>query len=156
MKRLMIAAIAAGVLAAAPALAHDYKLGNLEIAHPWSRATAPAAANGAAYMVLTANGKDTDRLVSAASPAAEKVELHTHLMEDGVMKMRPVAGIEVTPGSPTALQPGGLHIMLLGLKHPLTKGKSFPLTLTFEKAGSVTVEVAVDAAGASAGGHNKH
>ncbi|MBP2232607.1 copper(I)-binding protein [Azospirillum agricola] len=72
---------------------------------------------------------------------------------NGVMKMRPVDVIEVTPGSPTALQPGGLHIMLLGLKQPLVKGKAFPLTLTFEKAGPVTVQVDVQGAGAAAPSH---
>ena len=142
------------MFAAGTALAHGYKAGSVEIEHPWARATAPSAQNGAAYLVLNGTGKESDRLVSAATPAAEKAELHTHLMDNGVMKMRPVDAIEVTPGSPTALQPGGLHIMLLGLKQPLVKGKAFPLTLTFEKAGPVTVQVAVQGAGAAAPAHD--
>ena len=138
------------MFAAGTALAHGYKAGSIEIEHPWARATAPSAQNGAAYLVLNGTGKESDRLLSAATPVAEKAELHTHLMDNGVMKMRPVDAIEVTPGSPTALQPGGLHIMLLGLKQPLVKGKAFPLTLTFEKAGPVTVQVDVQGAGAAA------
>lgn len=151
MKRFIAVSLAALTLAAGAAFAHDYKKGGVHVDHPWSRATAPQARNGAAYFVLNATGADSDRLVSAASPVAEKVELHTHLMEDGVMKMRPVVAIEVAPGSPTALQPGGLHVMLLGLKAPLVKGEKFPLTLTFEKAGELKVDVNVEDAGAGGG-----
>lgn len=151
MKRFIAVSIAALTLAAGAAFAHDYKKGGVHVDHPWSRATAPQARNGAAYFVLNATGADSDRLLSAASPVAEKVELHTHLMEDGVMKMRPVVAIEVAPGSPTALQPGGLHVMLLGLKAPLVKGEKFPLTLTFEKAGELKVDVNVEDAGAGGG-----
>lgn len=160
MKRLISVSLAAALtFIAGAALAHDYKKGGVHVDHPWSRATAPQARNGAAYFVLNATGAEGDRLLSAASPAAEKVELHTHLMEDGVMKMRPVTAIEVTPGSPTMLQPGGLHVMLLGLKAPLARGEKFPLTLTFEKAGELKVDVNVEEAGAGAGapgGMHKH
>lgn len=151
MRTLTLAALM--MVAAGGALAHGFKAGAIEIDHPWARATAPSAQNGAAYLVLNGTGRESDRLVSAATPIAEKAELHTHLMDNGVMKMRPVDAIEVTPGSPTALQPGGLHIMLFGLKQPLAKGKAFPLTLTFEKAGSVTVQVDVEGAGAGAPSH---
>jgi len=146
----------AAVLAVAvmgSAAAHGHKAGPIEVEHPWARATAASMSNGAAYMVLNSHGTEPDRLVSASSPVAERAELHMHMMDNGVMKMRPVNAIEVTPGSPTTLAPGGLHIMLFGLKQPLTKGKAFPLTLTFEKAGSVTVEVDVQAAGAAAPAH---
>lgn len=151
MRTLTLAALM--MVAAGGALAHGFKAGAIEIDHPWARATAPSAQNGAAYLVLNGTGQESDRLLSAATPAADKAELHTHLMDNGVMKMRPVDAIEVTPGSPTALQPGGLHIMLFGLKQPLVKGKTFPLTLTFEKAGSVTVQVDVEGAGAAAPSH---
>lgn len=156
MKRFIAVSLAALTLAAlpfaaGPVSAHDYKQGGVHVDHPWSRATAPQARNGAAYFVLNATGAESDRLLSAASPVAEKVELHTHLMEDGVMKMRPVTAIEVAPGSPTTLQPGGLHVMLLGLKAPLAKGEKFPLTLKFEKAGELKVDVKVEDAGAGAG-----
>ncbi|PWC53831.1 hypothetical protein TSO221_09915 [Azospirillum sp. TSO22-1] len=151
MRTMTLAAVLA--VAAGTALAHGYKAGAVEIEHPWARATAGTAQNGAAYMVLTGHGKDADRLVSVSTPVADKAELHLHMMDNGVMKMRPVDAIEVMPGSPTTLAPGGLHIMLLGLKQPLVKGKAFPLTLTFEKGGPVTVEVDVQGAGAAAPAH---
>lgn len=153
MKTLSLAVAATLLLSTAGALAHGYKAGTVEIDHPWSRATAPSAPNGAAYFVLNNAGKEEDRLTSASSPVAEKAELHTHIADNGVMKMRPVTAIEVVPGSPTPLAPGGLHIMLLGLKQPLVKGKAFPLTLVFEKGGPVTVQVEVQGPGETAPGH---
>ncbi len=153
MARLLCLATTLVLLGASAASAHGFKAGAVEIDHPWSRATAPSAANGAAYFVLSTNGKEEDRLLSASTPVAEKAELHTHLMDNGVMKMRPVNAIEVAPGSPTALAPGGLHVMLLGLKQPLVKGKSFPLTLVFEKAGPTVVQVDVQGAGETAPSH---
>ncbi|MGQ9365875.1 copper chaperone PCu(A)C [Azospirillum sp. A39] len=150
MKTVFAAALAAA-LAAGPVLAADAPAGSagtIAVVAPWARATAPHAKVGGAYMTLTNSGSTADRLLSAASPAAEKVELHTHLMDQGVMRMRPVEDIAVEPGTPTVLQPGGLHVMLMGLKQPLTEGSRFPLTLTFETAGAVTVEVPVQAAGA--------
>ncbi|NUB27655.1 copper chaperone PCu(A)C [Azospirillum brasilense] len=148
---LVLAALVA--LTAGTALAHGFKAGPVDIEHPWARATAPSAPNGSAYMVLSTHGPDSDRLLSASTPVADKAELHTHLMDNGVMKMRQVDAIEVSPGSPTALQPGGLHVMLFGLKQPLAPGKAFPLTLTFEKAGPVTVQVDVQSAGSAAPSH---
>jgi copper(I)-binding protein len=96
--------------------------------------------------------------VSASAPVANKVELHTHIKDGPVMKMREVASIEVGPHAKVALKPGGLHIMMIGLKKPLEKGSHFPLTLTFEKAGKMTVEVTVEAAGAMGmgGDHGAH
>ena len=115
---------------------------------PWARASAGMAANGAAYMTITDDGAQPDRLVAASSPVCATAQLHTHMMKDGVMEMRPIAGIDVNPGTAVRLQPGGLHVMLMQLKKPLKQGQTFPLTLTFEKAGAVTVEVAVGAPGA--------
>jgi hypothetical protein len=138
--------LAAALSFAPAASAHDYKLGDLTIDHPWARAS--VAANGAAYMVISTSGTAPDQLVAAASPVAGKVELHTQIIEGDVMRMRPVKAIEVNIGEPAVLKPGGLHVMLIGLKAPLKEGEKFPLTLTFEKAGSVTVDVAVQSAGA--------
>ena len=84
-----------------------------------------------------------DRLVAVASPLAGKVELHAHLHEGGVMKMREVEAIDVAPGKPAKLETGGLHIMIMDLKQPLKAGETIPLTLTFEKAGKVEVQVPV-------------
>lgn len=133
------------MLLSGPATAHGYEIGDLVIDHLWSRAT--SARNGATYMILVNEGEEADRLVKAASPVATKAELHIHLMENNVMKMRPVEAVEMHPGEPTVLWPGGLHIMLIGLNKPLEVGDSFPLTLTFEKAGSVEVEVNVEKTG---------
>lgn len=138
-------------LATATAIAHDYKVGAISIDHPWARASMGMAKAGAAYMVLTNNGSAPDRLLSASAEVADAVELHTHLMEDGVMRMRQVQAIEVAPGEPSVLEPGGLHVMLIGLKQPLAAGETFPMTLTFEQAGEVTVEVAVEAMGSGQG-----
>lgn len=143
--RLPIALLALG-LAAAGAQAHEYKLGDLLIDHPWARASIGKAPNGAAYMTITTGSQDADLLVGVESAVAERVELHTHLNEDGVMKMRPVEAIEVAPGEPTLLQPGGLHVMLMGLKAPLAAGESFPMTLVFARSGRIEVEVKIEEA----------
>ncbi|MBL8658886.1 MAG: copper chaperone PCu(A)C [Rhodospirillales bacterium] len=139
-------ALAAALSFAPAAWAHEYKLGNLTIDHPWARAS--VAANGAAYMIIGTSADTPDQLVAATSPAAGKVELHTHIVEGDIMRMRPVKAIEINPGEPAVLKPGGLHVMLIGLKAPLKEGEKFPLTLTFEKAGTVTVDVIVQGAGA--------
>ncbi|KAA0592598.1 copper(I)-binding protein [Azospirillum lipoferum] len=150
MKHILGIAAALALFGAGTALAHSYKAGPIEIGHPWARATAPSAPNGGAYLSLTNTGTTEDHLVAASTPAAEKAELHTHLNENGVMKMREVPPIAIAPGETVKFAPGGLHIMLLGLKQPLEKGARIPMTLRFEKAGSVEVEIAVEAAGQAA------
>ncbi|WP_245837798.1 copper chaperone PCu(A)C [Niveispirillum lacus] len=132
----------------------------ISVSNPFSRASAPQAKAGAAFMTLSIDA-GADKLLGASSPVAETVELHTHLMEGGIARMRPVeGGIAVTAGTPTELKPGGLHIMLMGLKAPLKQGESFPLTLKFEKAGEVPVTVPVQGPGAMAPmkghGHDGH
>ena len=148
---------AATLLVGSAAGAEDFKIGSLTIDQPWARAS--VTETGAAYMTITNNGTTPDELVSAAAPVAGKVELHTHIAEGDVMRMRPVGEIDIGAGQSAMLKPGGLHIMLMGLKTPLKEGETFPLTLTFKKAGEVTVDVPVQAAGASApehmGGHMK-
>ena len=131
----------------------------IQLEQPWARESPPMVKNGAAYMTLVNTGAETDRLLSASGEVAETIELHTHLLENNVMKMRKVDAIEVAPGEPTALKPGGLHVMLLGLKKPLVAGQTFPLTLKFEKAGEVPVQVMVrgkDAATQPGSGHAHH
>lgn len=146
MVRLSLAGAVLGTLVVlASARAEGQTFGDLTIDHPWARAS--AIANSAAYMVITTKGDAPDRLVAASSPVAATVELHTHVVEGDVMRMRPVKAIDIDPGAPAVLAPGGLHVMLMGLKGPLEEGKRFPLTLTFEKAGPVTIDVPVAAAG---------
>jgi periplasmic copper chaperone A len=120
--------------------------GQVEIKDAWARATPGKAENGAAY--LTIETPAPDKLVAVSSPAAKKTTLHTMTMDGGVMKMRPLDGLDVPANQPVTLKPGGIHIMLQGLNEPLQAGKSFPLTLTFEKAGERKVEVAVEKPGA--------
>ena len=153
-RRFLLAGLAALSLAT-PVLAHSYKAGEIEISHPWSRA-APVGVTGAGYLTLTNKGATADRLLSARADIARAVEIHTASLEGGVMRMRPVEAIEIAAGAEVALAPGGFHIMLIGLKQPLVQGNRVPLTLVFEKAGEVQVELAVEAAGARGGGHQHH
>jgi periplasmic copper chaperone A len=142
MKFLMVAL----ALSFAAATAHAQAPG-VEVQKAWARATPGGARTGAVYMTLTAKG-GSDRLVGVASPVAGEAQLHEMSMEGGVMRMRPLPAIELKAGVATVLKPGGMHVMLIGLKHPLARGDSFPLTLRFEKAGEQTVEVHVEKIGA--------
>jgi copper(I)-binding protein len=136
-------------VAALAAHAHSFQLGELTIGHPYARATAPGQPAGGAYLSINNAGGAADKLVSATADVAASVELHEMKMEGNVMRMREVPGIDVPAGKAVALKPGGLHIMLMGLKAPLKQGEKFPLKLTFEKAGEVTVTVNVEGPGAS-------
>jgi periplasmic copper chaperone A len=149
-RRTLLAA--ASALLALPAVAHDFNAGDLRIGHPWTRA-AGLNGNGGAFMRLINGGAQPDRLISATSPIARVVELHTHIREGDVMRMRPVNDIPVPAGQTVELRPGGLHVMLIGLTAPLQQGTRVPVTLRFERAGEVTVELAVEAAGARGSGH---
>jgi len=137
-------------LASATAFASEYQLRSLNVDSPYARATPPGAMTAGAFMKIANRGNLPDRLVRAASPAAGGVELHEMKMEGSVMRMRSVVGIEIGAGETVALRPGGYHLMLVNLKHPLGEGEDVPLTLTFEKAGSLDVVVKVEAMGASA------
>jgi copper(I)-binding protein len=137
-------AVAACLVVASTALAQT---GQLEVSNAWARATPAKAENGVAYLTIWATAPD--RLVSVSSPVAKKAELHTMEMAGMVMKMRPLAGLDIPAGQPVTLKPGGEHIMLMGLGGPLQEGQSFPLTLTFEKAGTREVSVAVEKPGAA-------
>ena len=107
-------------------------------------------------MTLEASGGQGDRLVAAASPEAARAELHTSTMDGGVAKMRPLAAIEVAPGEPTVLEPGGPHVMLVGLGKKLAAGDTLPLSLTFEHAGTVELEVPIKGMGDSMGDSMAH
>ena len=141
-RRLLV--VAACFVVASPALAQT---GKLEVSDAWARATPAKAENGVAY--LTIRTPTPDRLVSVSSPVAKKAELHTMEMAGMVMKMRPLAGLDIPAGQSVTLKPGGEHIMLMGLNGPLREGQSFPLTLTFAKAGAREVTVPVEKAGAA-------
>ena len=136
-------AVAARVFAGA-ALAHDYQVADLAVGHPYARATPPGAPVGGAYLTLDNKGARADKLLRASSPAADAVELHTMAMDAGVMRMHAVPAIDIAPGQHVELVPGGLHLMMVGLRHPLVAGARVPLRLTFEHAGSVDVELSVE------------
>lgn len=152
----LLSALVAALLLPMASYAHDHHehntvelhSGDLHIEHPWARASAGNATNGAAYLTIQNHGKSADSLSGAASPVAHKVELHTHLNENGMMAMRQVNTIDVEPGASIELKPGSLHLMLVGLKAPLKEGDRFPLILTFREAGDIKVEVVVQKAGA--------
>jgi len=148
-KILAIAAIAA-IAAASSAWAHEYRLRSLHIDHPFARATPPGARSGGVFLSVENNGDRADRLLGVSTPVAGTAELHQMVMDAGVMRMRAVAGVDVKPGDRLVLQPGGYHVMLADLKRPLQAGDSFPLTLGFEKAGSIEVSVVVESMGAGA------
>ena len=132
-----------------PAAAATYRLGALTIESPWSRASVGGAGAGGAFMTIRNAGDRDDRLVLVESDVAGRIELHRTVMEGGVMRMRPVdGGIEIPAGGMAELRPGSFHVMLMGLAAPLEEGGRFPVTLGFEHAGTITVEVAVRAAGA--------
>jgi copper(I)-binding protein len=120
--------------------------GGIEVERPWARAT--AGDTGATYFSIVNKGAVPDRLMSASTPAAQSATLHESKVQNGVMMMRPLPPLEVAPGKSAELKPGADHLMLVGLKHPLKQGESFPLTLHFEKAGDVQVTVKIESAGA--------
>lgn len=128
----------------------------IAVESPWARATPPSAPTGAIYFTLHNAGHGDDRLIAASTPAAKKAELHTHLMEGDIMRMREVAAVPVPAGKDVRFVPGGYHVMLMGLNHPLKQGDKVELTLTFEKAGKITVSAPIMAAGAMgpAAGHD--
>jgi copper(I)-binding protein len=145
------AIVVASVIAlSSGAYAYDYKVGALEIDHPWSRAVPKGATVAAGYVTIKNTGTEPDRLVSGSTPVAGKFEIHEMSMDKGVMKMRPVAGgLEIKPGETIELKPQSFHIMMRGLKQPIEKGKPFKGSLVFEKAGPVDVDFAVEGVGAS-------
>jgi copper(I)-binding protein len=147
----LILSLLAAFLIAGSALAQSYKLGALEIVQPWARATPPSAPAGGGFLKITNTGTTPDRLVSASSPAAGLTQIHEMKMDGSVMRMREVEkGVEIPPGGSVTLAPGGVHLMMMQLKGPLTQGSKVPVTLVFEKAGKIDVELSVESMGAQA------
>jgi copper(I)-binding protein len=144
--------LCAAVLAVLAGSAGAQQSSTMEVQHAWARAS--AGTTGAAYFIVTNKGSAPDRLVAAATPVAGEAELHESKSVFGIMQMRPLGPLDIAPGQSAELKPGANHVMLMGLKQPLKEGDSFPLTLSFEKAGDVEVTVKVERAsamGAAAG-----
>jgi copper(I)-binding protein len=118
-------------------------LAQVQIEKPWARATAPGATIAGGYMVIRNQGAAGDRLLSAWSPAAAKVELHVSSNDNGVMKMREVPGYDVPAKGAFELKPGGAHMMFMDIKRPFKEGDKVPVTLKFEKAGEMKAEFQV-------------
>lgn len=151
-RRTLILAAAAALLAGA---AFAAKAGAIDISGAWSR-PAPAGGNGVGYVVLRNDGK-ADRLVSASTPVAGRVEMHESMVMGGKAMMHPrPRGIELPAGKTVALKPESFHLMMIGLKKPLKVGETVPVTLKFEKAGTVTVPFAVRATAAAPADHADH
>jgi periplasmic copper chaperone A len=147
-----LAALALLVVAsAAPALAHGYKVGDIEIVHPNARAMVPGAKVGGGFMTLVNQGKTDDRLVSVTSPVTDNVQLHEMSVDNGVMKMRQLKdGIALPAGATVKLEHGGLHVMFMDVKTPFKEGEMIDATLHFEKAGNVDVKFSVSPANGKA------
>jgi copper(I)-binding protein len=137
-----------------PARAEDIAVGSLKISTPWIRATPKGAPVGGGYMTITNSGNVSERLIGGTSDVSNRFEIHEMSMENGVMKMRPVGGIEIMPGQKVELKPGGYHVMFVGLKEPFVQGQHVKATLQFEKAGNVAVDFIVEGIGAQTGGSN--
>lgn len=138
LKPALVSAAFAATLCAHAAFAAD-----ITVTDPFARASAGMATAGAAFMTLKNTSAADDRLVGASSPAAASAELHDHIKDGDIVRMRAIAEVDIPAGGTVMLKPGGMHLMLIGLKQPLREGEEFPLTLTFAKAGAITVEVPV-------------
>lgn len=139
--KLTLSVLAAGLTFASAAFAAD-----ITVSDAYARASGASAKSGAAFMVIENTGAEDDRVIAVSAPIAARVELHTH-MEDanGVMRMMEVEdGFPVPAGGKHMLKRGGDHVMFMGLTGPMEQGATFPLTLTFEKAGEMTFDVTVD------------
>jgi copper(I)-binding protein len=147
LSKLALAALLVGFVS--PALAQGTGNTSITVEQPWARATPTGAKTGAVYMTLDNKSGTTDRLTGASSDVADKLQIHEMKVENGVMQMREVPdGLSIPAGGSVVLKPGSYHVMMIGLKKPLTAGDKFPVTLTFEKAGNISVTVPVQAMGA--------
>jgi hypothetical protein len=148
----LLIGLATAVALATAAIAHDYQVHGLTIDHPRTVATPPGATTAVGYVTIRNDNADDDRLLGATSSAAERVEVHRTEVKDGVATMRPIAdGLVIPAGAALELSSGGTHLMLIGLTEPIIEHLPVPLTLEFEKAGTVDVEMAVLPLGAAAG-----
>lgn len=141
------------------AQAHEVIAKDLAISHPWVRATPKGTTLTAGYVKIKNTGKEAEKLIGASMTGAEKGELHTTIVADGIAKMRPLAdGVVIGPGETVELKPAGSHIMFTGLGKSLTEDTYVPGTLVFEKAGKVVLEYAVGGMGegAASGGKDEH
>ena len=144
MMKSLVAAVALVLVTMAGAGAQsNSKIGPIEISNAWARASTGSTGAGAVYFEVRNHGRNADRLVSAKTEVSRTASLHTHIMKDNIMRMERVEGLEVPAYGRVLLKPGGYHVMLMGLSKPLMRGQTFMLSLTFEKAGTAIVNVAI-------------
>lgn len=155
---LRVVVLAAAFVALMPiAKGQVTEVGEILIQHPWGRPTVGTSTPGAGYMVLENRGSADDRLVSAQSPIAETVTMHRTEVVEGIARMLPQhEGIVVRAGETIRLEPGSYHLMLTKLREPMVFGQKLPLSLTFERAGTVTVELVVERFVRAAEEHEGH
>ncbi len=142
-------------LSATPALAQEFKAGDIVIEKPWARATPKGAEVGGGYVTIQNKGATPDRLTGGSADFAT-VEIHQMKSENGVSQMRELKdGLAIPAHGSVGLSPGGYHLMFTHLTHPLTKGETLKATLNFEHAGPIAVEFSVMGIGASGSGGMK-
>lgn len=154
-KTVLAAVAALSLFASTPAFAqqdmHKHETvmaGEIAISGGWTRATLPNQKVGGGFLTIENKGGEDDRIVSVTSPASPDVQLHEMAVVDDVMKMRQLSdGIAVPAGETVELKPGGLHLMFMAIPAPFEEGKPVPVTLVFEKAGTVELDLAVAPAG---------
>lgn len=122
---------------------HDDHKAELDIVQPWARETTKSAMSGAVYLSLTYKSDHGDKLTGASTPAAKMTQIHNTITQDGIAMMREMDPISLEKGSVVTFEPGGKHIMLMGLNGQLKKGETFPVTLHFEESSDVTITVTV-------------
>jgi hypothetical protein len=132
---------------------HSHEKGDIQVRHPWSRATPPGAKVAAGYMEIRNNGRQPDRLVSATTAVAQRVEIHITERDGEVMKMREVKSLEIPARERYELRPGGSHLMLVDITRPLKKGEKLAMRLTFERAGELEIELEVQDLGSRRAHH---
>lgn len=149
--RLPAVAVAAAIVTCAFGLAgaRGEPTDGIQVAQPWTRATAAPGGTAAVYATISNRGSKPDRLTGASCPVAQSTEIHQDINDNGIMRMRPVAGIDIPPGQTLRLTPNGYHLMLMGTKQRLTRGSTISCTLTFRDAGPISLELPVRAPGAT-------
>jgi len=139
------------LVGAAPA--HEYTSVGIKIEHPWARATPQGATTAVAYVKITNTGKTPLRLVGGSTSVAARVEMHEMSMDGGVMRMRPVPGVDIAPGATVEFKAGGLHLMLIGLNRQLMQEDMVPVTLQFADGAKLLIDLYVEGMGAGGGDH---
>lgn len=134
------------MLAATPLAAHDQMSGDLHVIHPSIPEPMATAKSAAGYVTISNEGDTPEELIGVRSPFAASTTLHTTLHEDGIARMRPLIGVPIAPGEVVNLEPGGMHVMFMGLTDAAREGDTIPATLIFRHAGEVAIEFMVDPA----------